>query len=116
VRVHPRSHARVVLPLFATSALTAVLFIAAVVLFVAAQPTLGLIALSLSTIGFIVLFLLLRNEINHESKPKNIQNLPVAPELEWDDFVEANADFLFSPDRDESNAVTSGGAKASGNS
>lgn len=114
MRVNPRSHARVVLPLFVTSALVAVLFIAAVVLFVVSQPTLGLISLGLSASGFIVLFVLLRNEINHESKQDNIQVIPV-PELEWDDFVEANADFLFSPDHDESNAVTVSGVKTAKN-
>lgn len=105
MRVNPRSHARVVLPLFATSALVAVSFVVAVVLFIASQVTLGLVSLGLSAIGFVVLFVLLRNEINYESNQANVQTIPV-PELEWDDFVDANHDFLFSPDRKESNAVT----------
>lgn len=115
MRVRPRSHARVVLPLFATSALVAVSFIAAVAFFVASQATLGLMSLGLSAIGFIALFVLLRKEINYESKQDNVQILPVA-ELEWDDFVDANHDFLFSPDHKESNAVTSSGLKATKNS
>lgn len=105
MRVNPRSHARVVLPLFATSALVAVSFVVAVVLFIASQVTLGIISLGLSAIGFGVLFVLLRNEINYESNQANVHTIPV-PELEWDDFVDANHDFLFSPDHKESNTVT----------
>jgi ABC-type multidrug transport system fused ATPase/permease subunit len=92
-----RSPARVVLPILIISALVAISFIAAIVLFVTANSTLGVVSLSVSVIGFIAMSLMMRAEINHESQQ---QDLLDAPNLEtWADFVDAHDDFLFSPER-----------------
>lgn len=112
----PRSVARVVLPLFTTSALVAISFIASIAFFIASRPEFGMTSLGLSAIGFLVLFVALRNEINREAKQGNVQTVPVAPKLEWDEFAEVNGDFLFRSEPDESDTVTSGGVKAPGNS
>lgn len=61
------SPARVILSMFAVSALVAISFIAAIVLFIASHPTSGLIALSIAGIGFIGLFVALQIAIKRES-------------------------------------------------